>query len=546
MLAEAGDLSASEERGRDLWPNAAPPDARSPTDVRAVLEYQARAHAGDPFVTFEGETLTFAALDKRANRVANALWSLGVQPGDKVALLMRNGFEFLYSWFGLAKLGAVMVPVNTSMRGAPLEYIVGHSDARGLVADDDLAQSAIEIGLGDRLDWMVTRSYEGSRPAGCEAFESLLTASVDAPPAVELHPDTALGIIYTSGTTGMPKGVILPHYSYVNTGRYYGEHLRLTDADRMHTCLPLFHCNAQQTTVMSALVGARHVTLHEKFSLSRFWSWMHDCSATVTNVMGTMLTLLHKQAPSELDRGHDVRYVVSAPIPVEFYDAFEDRFGVTLLEGYGLTETGTMCVTNPVNAIRPGALGLRLPHTEARIVDEGGADVAADVVGEIIARPTTKYVFMTGYYKDAAATDAAVREGWFHTGDLGKRDADGYFYYVDRKKDMIRRRGENISSFMLEKLVCDHDEVLESAAVGVPSELGEEDVKIYVVLRPGSSLEPAELSDWCQHAIPDFMQPRFVEIISELPKTQTGRVEKYVLRSQGAGDAWDRDAAAPR
>jgi crotonobetaine/carnitine-CoA ligase len=511
------------------------------SNVRDLLESQAAAFGDHSFVTFEGETVSFAQLDERANRVGRALVGLGVGPGDKVALLMRNSLEFLYSWFGIAKIGAVMVPVNTSMRGSPLEYIVTHSDARGLIVDDDLAATVTAAGLDSGLEWIVAREHAGERPSNAESFEALLAAASDPLPPVALEAGTPLGIIYTSGTTGMPKGVILPHYSYVNTGSYYGRHLRLEPDDRMHTCLPLFHCNAQQTTLMSALAGARHVTMHERFSVSRFWTWMHESEATVTNLMGTMLTLLHKHPPSNLDRGHQLRFVVSAPIPVEFYEAFEDRFGVTLLEGYGLTETGTMCITNPVDAIRPGALGVPIAHTEARVVDEDVRDVPAGTTGEIIARPTTKHVFMSGYYKDDAATAAAVRDGWFHTGDLGKRDGDGYFTYVDRKKDMIRRRGENISSFMLEKLLCDHPEVLEAAAVGVPSELGEEDVKVYVVTRPGSELTPQGLSEWAMGTIPDFMQPRFIEFAAELQKTQTGRVEKYVLRTRGAGDAWDRE-----
>jgi crotonobetaine/carnitine-CoA ligase len=534
-------MSADSTEAFDLWPEAAPPDAAAPANVRDVLETQAATIGADAFLTFEGETVSFAQLDERANRVGRALTALGVKPGDKVALLMRNSLEFLYSWFGIAKLGAVMVPVNTAMRGSPLEYIVTHSDARGLIVDDDLAASVSAAGLDSRLDWVVARESSGERPSNAQPFDSLLAEAPDPLPPVALEPGTPLGIIYTSGTTGMPKGVILPHYSYVNTGRYYGHHLRLGPDDRMHTCLPLFHCNAQQTTVMSALCGGRHVTMHERFSVSRFWSWMHESEATVTNLMGTMLTLLNKHPASELDRGHQLRFVVSAPIPVEFYDAFEARFGVTLLEGYGLTETGTMCITNPVDAIRPGALGLPIAHTEVRVVDEDVRDAPADTTGEIITRPKTKHVFMSGYYKDEAATTAAVRDGWFHTGDLGKRDADGYFTYVDRKKDMIRRRGENISSFMLEKLLCDHPEVLETAAVGVPSELGEEDVKVYVVTRPGSDLTPQALAEWSTATIPDFMQPRFIEFVPELQKTQTGRVEKYVLRKHGIGDAWDRE-----
>jgi crotonobetaine/carnitine-CoA ligase len=531
--------------GDDLWPSAPAPTA-SPTDVRAVLEQQASTIGERAFVTYGGETLSFGELDRRVNRVATALAATGLGPGDKVALLMRNSLEFLYSWFALAKLGAVMVPINTSMKGGALQYILEHAGVDALLADDDLAAAVSALSLAAPLRWTFTREYSGQRPSGADTFDALLLGSASPPAPVALEAGTPLSIIYTSGTTGMPKGVVLPHYSYVNTGRYYGEHLHLGPEDRMHTCLPLFHCNAQQTTTMSALVGGRHLSLDERFSLSRFWSWMHDSQATVTNLMGTMLTLLYKQDASELDRGHNLGLVVSAPIPVEFYRQFEERFGVKLLEGYGLTETGTMCVTNPVDDVRPGTLGLPIAHTEARIVDDEGRDAPAGVTGEIIARPTTKYVFMSGYYRDEAATAAAVRDGWFHSGDLGVRREDGYFVYLDRKKDMIRRRGENISSFMLEKLLCDHPAILEAAAIGVSSDLSEEDVLVYLVVRPGSEIGPEEIATWSADAIPDFMQPRFIKLVPELPKTETGRVEKYVLRERGVDGAWDKSHGTGR
>jgi carnitine-CoA ligase len=521
----------------DLWPAAAAP-MRGPSNVRDLLEQQAAAIGQRPFVTFEGASLSFAELDRRVNSVAAGLTEAGVREGDNVALLLRNSFEFLYAWFALAKLGAVMVPVNTAMKGGALRYILEHAAPAVLIADDDLAAGALDLGLELRATYV--REHTGSRPAAADDFAALLRGSPDPPPPVELDAATPLSIIYTSGTTGMPKGVVLPHYSYVNTGRYYGEHLRLGPDDRMHTCLPLFHCNAQQTTTMAALVGGLHVSLDARFSLSRFWPWMHENRATVTNLMGTMLTLLYKQEPSELDRGHDLRLVVSAPIPVEFYREFEERFGITLLEGYGLTETGTMCITNPVDDVRPGTLGLPIAHTEVRVVDDEGADLGPGETGELIARPTTKYVFMSGYYKDPDATARAVRDGWFHSGDLGLRREDGYFVYLDRKKDMIRRRGENISSFLLEKLLCDHPSVLEAAAIGVVAELGEEDVLVYIVPREGSELTPDELARWASDAIPDFMQPRFIKLVPDLPKTETGRVEKYVLRERGADGAWDR------
>ncbi|MGH2651751.1 MAG: AMP-binding protein, partial [Actinomycetota bacterium] len=353
-------------------------------------------------------------------------------------------------------------------------------------------------------------------------------------------------IIYTSGTTGMPKGVILAHQSFTNTGAYFAHHLRLTGEDRLHTCLPLFHCNALQCTMMAGLSLGVPVALNERFSLSRFWSWIQESGATVTNLLGTMLTLLSKVPPAAGDADNPLRLIVAAPVPEQLHRPVEERFGVRIVEGYGLTETGTMACINPVDDVRPGTIGLPLGHNELRIVDEHDADVAGGTPGEIITRTKIPHAYMLGYFKEPEKTADAMRGGWFHTGDLGLRRPDGYYVFLDRLKDTIRRRGENISSFVVEKVVADHPAVQQCAVFGVPSELSEEDVKVIAVLRKGVSCEPAAIVEWCAGRMADFMVPRYVEFRPSLPLTDTGRVHKFKLRHEGIGDAWDRLAPGGR
>lgn len=508
--------------------------------VPELLSARAKSHADQVAVTFEARPVTYAELNDRADRVHAWLTAAGTRPGDSVAIFMRNSLEFLYAWLGTAKAGAVSVPVNTSMLGESLAHNLEHSEAVGLLADDDLLPAVDAAGTFNRLRWRVTTATV-SNP-GVEPFSALVAHEGSPPPPPAIDGASPMSIVYTSGTTGLPKGVVLPQQSFTNTGAYFAHHLRLTEDDRLHTCLPLFHCNAQQCSIMPGLSLGIPVAINERFSVSRFWSWMAQSQATVTNLLGTMLTLLAKAAPSAEEASNHLRLIVAAPIPEPFYGTLEARFGLRLVEGYGLTETGTMACINPVDDTRPGTIGLPLEHNELRIVDDGDRDVPDETPGEILTRSLIPHATMSGYFKEPEKTAEAMRGGWFHTGDLGKRRSDGYFVFLDRLKDTIRRRGENISSFLVEKVIADHVAVAQCAVFGVPSELGEEDVKAVVVLRDGARCEPGEIVAWCLPRMADFMVPRYVELRPALPLTETGRVHKFRLRQEGIGSAWDRVA----
>jgi carnitine-CoA ligase len=512
----------------------------SPHDtVPELLAAQAAALGEREALAFEGTPCSYAQLEERVARAQRWLGTAGVKPGDRVALLMRNSLEFVYAWLGIARAGAIAVPVNPELVGDALAYMVGHSGAVGVIADDDLLSVLDRSGTFPELRWRV--AAQGG--AGGEPFAALLDAEPAPAPARGLEAGTPMTIVYTSGTTGLPKGVVLPHGSYTNTGAYFARHLGLTSDDRLHTCLPLFHCNAQQCSVMPGLHLGTTVSLNARFSVSRFWSWIEESRATITNLLGTMLTLLAKAPPGPQDEGNTLRFVVGAPIPEPLQRPFEERFGVRLVEGYGLSETGTMAAMNPVADTRVGTFGLPLEYTELRVVDERDQDVPDGTPGELLVRTHVPHSFMLGYFKEPEKTAEAMRGGWFHTGDSGLRRDDGYFVFLDRLKDSIRRRGENISSFQVEKTILDHPDVSQCAVFAVPSELAEDDVKVVAVLRDGASLAPEELVAFCEQRMAGFMVPRYVELRTTLPLTETGRVHKFKLREEGIGSAWDRERA---
>ncbi|MGH3860719.1 AMP-binding protein [Actinokineospora sp.] len=509
------------------------------TSLPRLLEHRAEHAADQVGLVVHGEPYTYEALWRRSGSVQSWLRSAGVRRGDHVALFLRNSIEFVDSWIALARMGAVAVPVNTSTVGEALHHTLDHSESVGVIGHADLLPAVDAAGPLEALRWRA--AVDGTPETTAVPFAELLDRADSDPAPVKVDGLDPMNIIYTSGTTGLPKGVVLPHLSYVNTGGYFAHHFGLTPDDVLHTCLPLFHCNAQQTTLMAGLhLGAR-VVVDRSFSLSRFWTWILRSEATVTNLLGAMLALLSKRPESAEERANLLRYVVAAPVPEDLHRPLEARFGVRIVEGYGLSETGTMACINPPDDRRSGTIGRPLAHNELRIVDAHGEDVQDGVPGEILTRTQIPGAYMTGYFKEPDKTAEAMAGGWFHTGDVGKRREDGYYVFVDRLKDTIRRRGENISSFLVEKAVLSHPNVAEVAAVGVPSELSEEDVKIIVVRRHGATLSEAELAEYCESRLADFMRPRYVEFRDELPRTETGRVQKYLLRKEGVGAAWDRD-----
>jgi carnitine-CoA ligase len=338
--------------------------------------------------------------------------------------------------------------------------------------------------------------------------------------------------------------VMTCHNAYAVSGSEYARrYVSLRADDVLWTCLPLFHINAQAITAMPSLLSGRPMVLTPRFSASRFWSEMREHRATVFNYMGAMLIILLKQPVTEDDADNPVRLTVGSSAPKDRWTEFEQRFGITLVEIYGLTESAGVCLGSPPDGGPIGKCGVPLGWSDVRIARPDGSTADPDEPGEIVIRAKRPNVMFLGYHRDEQATSRAWEGGWFHSGDRGRRSADGYFEFIDRMKDSIRRRGENISSFEVERVVNAHPAVLESAAVGVPSELGEEEVLIVVVPRPGAEIDPPELSAFCAQRLAAFQVPRYIRVLPALPKTPTEKIQKFELRAEGVEAAWDRLAA---
>jgi crotonobetaine/carnitine-CoA ligase len=515
--------------------------------IATLLAFQAEREAARAFVQTGETTISYAEMAERSACLAAGLRALGVKRGDCICIMLQNDLAFYLAWFAIHHLGAIAVPLNTAYRGDLLQYVLHDSQARVVVADEDLVERLAAVrAAAPRLEHVVVvPASSGAGPRKDRGFHEVSLAALEdhpaIPPVIASEAEPAV-IMYTSGTTGPSKGALLCHRGVLAFAANHALHCGIERSTVCHTVLPLFHGIGLLLTSHGALVRAARIVLGRRFSASRFWDEVRRGHASYTSMTGSMAQILMKQAPGPDDREHQVRTIYAVPAPAAIYRAFEERFGITFVEAYGATD-GQVCVYTPAGAPRPGSCGRTIEGFELQIVNELDESVPAGTVGEIVYRSRVPYAMMLGYHNNPAATVEANRNFWFHSGDRGYLDQDGYLFFSDRKKDSIRRRGENVSSYEVEKVVGDHPAVLEAAAVAVPSELGEDDIKIVVVLKPGSVLAPVELIAWAEQRLAYFMVPRYVEFVAELPMTPNGKVQKYKLRETGTRDAWDRERA---
>ena len=463
-----------------------------------------------------------------AARLAGALAEAGIAPGDRVAVVSENRPEILRLWLACAWRGAVLVPISTALRGEGLRQVFASARPKAVALEAALRERVAEAGV--EATWVLD---EGGLPAG--------TIPV-APHAI--HPGDTCAILFTSGTTGPSKGVLCPHAQWYWWGVKSGEVLSIERDSVLYTNLPLFHTNALNAFCQALVSGATYV-LGPRFSASAFWERLERSEATVTYLLGAMVSILLRTPESTHDRAHRVGVALAPATPDELHGRFHERFGVRLLDAWGSTETNIV-ISNTLADLRPGTLGRVLDGFEARVADEHDAEVPDGVPGELLVRHREPWAFAAGYDGLPEATTAAWRNLWFHTGDRVVRDSDGSFRFVDRLKDVIRRRGENISSHEVEQALLAHADVAAAAVVPVPSELGEDEVLACVVARDGAELSPLELVRFCEPRLPYFAVPRYVQVLSELPLTASGKVEKYRLRGRGlTGSTWDRERSDP-
>ncbi len=515
-----------------------------------ILEDKARQRPNHVAFHFRDCTITLGQLVDRLHRIAAGLHRLGIRKGDKVAIMLPNCPEFIYAWFALSKIGAVEVPINVALKGDGLRYQIAQSDSKVLIAStrflDRLAAVAEDISSLEDIVWVTDEDAvaTGGEFSGIGelAFAEIASERAECPEINVRHDDLA-SILYTSGTTGRSKGVMLSHHYWYEIWAQSVKYSRYTDHDVLYSGLPLFHGNAQGITVGSSLLADAQAVIVERFSASKFWDDCRRWECTEANYIGGMIPILMKQGPKPDDPDNPVRLMVGAAASEELWDAFQRRFNTKLLEVYGMTEC-YCCLVSPYETPRAGSCGKPDTGWDVRIMDENDHECSPREVGEIVVRTEKEGVGTTGYYNNPEATSALMGNGWMHTGDLGYRDEDGYFYFVDRKKQAIRRRGENISSFEVEAIILSNPAVLECCVVGVPAEMGEEEVKAVVVPNSGHSLTEEEIIRWCESRLAYFAIPRYVAIRDRLPKTPSERVEKYKIKAEGVTrDCWDRESA---
>lgn len=508
--------------------------------IPALLEMQARHYGPKTLLRVGDVRKSYKELPESVGRIAGALANLGVERGDRVAVLSHNRMEMLELFLACAWMGAIFVPLNTALRGVQLSHQLRDSGSSVLVADASLEENlhTVEDSLPELERLVFLDGGEGSF-GGLQGEP--LTIPKQPVEAASVAPSDLCAILYTSGTTGPPKGVCCPQAQSFWWGIHASEHLNITAEDTLYTCLPLFHTNALNAFMQALCTGATYV-LGRGFSATRFWEEARKAEASVTYLLGAMVHILWNRPASDEDSAHQVRVALAPPVPEELLEPFAERFGVRLVDAFGMTELNYV-IGAPPGEQKPGRMGRAVEGFELRVVDEHDIEVADGEAGELVLRHAEPDSIATGYWRNPEATVEAWRNLWFHTEDRVARDREGYFTYVDRIKDSLRRRGENISSYEVEQAINSHPDVVESAVVAVPSELSEDEVKACVVLKQDTELEPLEIVKWCESRLAYFAVPRYVEFLPELPHTPNGKVQKYVLRERGAEQAFDREAA---
>ena len=493
---------------------------------------RAAAAADRPFLIYEGTSWTWQGFGAASEGLARALLARGVKKRDRVAIMARNSDGHALLLMALARLGAIMVPVNPEFGVEEARYVLHHADVSGVVASGETLATARQAATGlTAPPWFAVADREH---ADTPTLASLIAG---APAGAKLPDDVAADdtclIIYTSGTTGFPKGAMHSQANFLTGGEAFVQRVHLQETDRVMIVLPMFHMNALFYTLAGTIAAGCSAVIMPRFSASRFWQFAVDNGATQTNVIEAMGTILQARPRSEFRPEHRVRAVYG--VRGSFADTFRNEFHVRdLVSGYGMTEIPGVTCTPFEGPSKAGSMGVvgrhpdpARPWAECRVVDDEGRDVASGEVGEMWVKTP---IVMQGYFRDAEQTHAAFHDGWFKTGDLVRRDADGFFFFVSRKKDIIRRRGENIAGAELDRVIGGHPAVLEVAAIAVPAELGEDDILAAIVKRPGQDVTAGEIAQWCKERLAPQKVPRYVLFLDALPHTPTHKIAKGQLR----------------
>jgi crotonobetaine/carnitine-CoA ligase len=536
--------------------------------VPSLFEARLREDPDGEYLDVGGSKLTAAGLVRTGRRLATALDELGSVQHDRIATILENSPEAVEAWTGIVLGGRIAVPVNTAYKGSYLLHQLADCGAKAVVVANSLAQRLVAV-AGDlpELDHVFVVGDNGAGTGdgvgGGTALPDLGRIAVhrwtdlldieDREPSATIRPSDLATFIYTGGTTGPSKGCMLSHNYHEALARQIGICWQRSPEDVVWTPLPLYHFNALTTVVVGTLLYGGRGAISRKFSVSNFWPEMNRVGATMTSTLGTMAYLLAHDADrpempcsGRSEANHTLRLLAAAPMPVEVDDVIQQRFGVkTFSGGYGVTEASLLSWLPPGVSNKPNAAGkINDEYFDVRIFDDDDAEVPSGVDGEVVVRPKRPHVMFEGYWGRPEVTVETSRNWWYHTGDIGRIDDDGYLFFVDRKADYLRRRGENISSFEVESVLMSHGGLADVAVHAVPSQLTEDDLKVTATLKAGSDLQPEELFRWCVDRLPYFVLPRYIEFRLELPRSPVGRVLKRDLRDEGVTPtSWDAEAA---
>ncbi|WP_084222362.1 AMP-binding protein [Rhodococcus sp. Chr-9] len=519
--------------------------------LQEIICHAAEHQADEPVLTVADRSYTGRDLADVAARCAQFLQRHGVTPGDRVVVATANRREMIELFLGCAWSAAVFTPLNPALRGEMLRHQLRAARPTVVVFDrvteTNLAEASDVFDHPDPvLVRISTEPLDGYADDEVDRHHASVANAVEfqlgetGAEAVTVVPETTAAILFTSGTTGPSKGVIMPHGQFFWWSVICTEQLQLTSADTLYTCLPLFHTNAL-TTLLQALGAQARAVIGPKFSVSAFWDRLRQSEATVTFLLGAMSSMLWNRKPKVFDKENSALRVILGPgIEPAIKRDFEDHFGVEVAEGFGMTEIGVAFYT-PLGQHTEGLLGFPHPDYEVAVVDAADCPLPDGHVGELVIRPRQPALISAGYFNAPEATTSSRRNLWFHTGDLVRKQSDGMYRYVDRLKDSIRRRGENISSYEVEAAFLEHPEVAAAAAIAVPSDLGEDEVMVCLQMTDGSTTEIEKLMAFAEPHLPAFALPRYVRIVAALPLTANGKVSKAVLRNEGVtDDTWEK------
>ncbi len=514
-------------------------------NLRKVIELKVNQFSDKEFIVFEDRNgyvvrYSYAQFDELVNKYANILLKIGVKKNEKVVVHLLNSPEYLFSWFAIAKIGAVMIPTNVLSGAFEMEYYVDYSDSVAIVTEPSFMEmfNSILPKCPKVKNVLLARTapiYPNNKlyPDTIIIADMLKDTPVELPPA-EIDMEDDLMMLFTSGTTARPKAVQLTHANAIFSGIFGAQAWKVVPEDRHFIVLPLFHVNGQFISVMPTLTAGATLIMAEQFSATKYMEQVRRHEVTTSSLVAATVNMILNQPETELDSENNLRIIMYAiAIPDEKWAEFETRFNVPLCDLWGMTETLGATTVNPIDGeLKRNCIGMARLGNNIKVIDEKGVEVPPGTLGEIIVGGVEGRTLMKGYYKNPEATNDTMREGWLYTGDNAYMDEDGYFHFVDRKKDMIKRGGENVAAIEVEFVIGLHPKVQEVSIIGVPDPVRDEAIVAIVVLQKGESCEPQEIIDWCAGKLAKFKVPSFVKFRESLPKTSIGKVQKNVLKKE--------------